>query len=651
MASSVTPAAGVSNSERIATILLSKLGEVVFPKNATFDQDVTLADLKLADNPTGTFLDKLITMLEMAPAGPGIAAANTFRLMGDPGTGKSSVIRWLGKILEIPVVVIDAPNMAPEDMAMPIPVKTILPDGTTDLRLTYRLYDELMRPEPYILVVEEPNRGTKEIRNQLLELIQSRRLADQPLNIAAAFVCDNNAAEDGATNSADMALADRWYCTAVTQAETPWRYALATTFKDVNLTDVFKLYDGLTKEVRKTLSPRTLEHVIWNVLNGNPAEWGIGMIASHRPQLIDGSGDRPVNKTKEILDRITRALGGDPDRRPGNGLMRILDLATTHKVNAYIEGAPGIGKTAFSTAYLRQLGYDVLVLSAPVTSPENMAMPIPTADGRIAMMLHEWFVKPVEGKGKVLILDEVWRAAPATRHRIMSLIHERTLGGRETVGLVSVIALNNPREVNGYKLDVGKPDRAQADRFHMSVGISPNDVPWADHLIRTYGEVGEILVEWHKEHLSSDPAAQTFVTARTLQRMAEFVSLNKPLAWLSDTLMHLDDGPVAIPLHALKELLAKREPLALQVVLRRADEYISRMQSNPMEQAHGEASNAFAAAELSQLERYRDQILPIVTAMNPQSLLVLVRHKDSKTGGATSSFWMKIIQEAKPKVK
>src|SRR5690606_5550822 len=119
-----------------------------------------------------------------------------------------------------------------------------------------------------------------------------------------------------------------------------------------------------------------------------------------------------------------------------------------------------------------------------------------------------------------------------------------------------------------YRLEVGKADRAQADRFHMSISITAQDVPWASHLLKTYGEDAEPFLEWWKECL--DDLGRVLITARTLERM---IKRFRAGLGLEQAKVFLNGEYVPVPIHELDAMLANRPLARLKAVAAKVDEY------------------------------------------------------------------------------
>lgn len=559
---------------------------------------------------------------------------------GEPGVGKSAIIRDTCEKLGIPYVVINAPNRAPEDSVAVFPHKEQQPDGTYKYVLDRKLDAALTSETPFVLIVEEIARSADQVQNQLLELIQERKLADKPINALAIFACDNISKADGIKAGLDGTLSDRFTTIKVGSNDLPWRHALASKYSGVNLKRAFEVVNGVVDPVlRYNLSNRTLDHILWNLLAGNPGEWGLG-IRGQRNYLFDSKGR---DHTEEIIGKLAEAIGVRQPERVLDPFQRAIRQACEQRVNAYIEGPPGIGKTSYLRAYLEDNGYDALVLSGPVMQPENMIVPIPDGE-QISLVLMDWFQNPAKAgtKGKVLVIDEIWRAPEVVRQRLLEILQEHTLGGQPIPDLLSVIALNNPRDFAGGSLKVALPDRAQSDRFHISIQITAQHVPWRDFLLRKFGEIAEPFVEWWSEVITDE--MRQVVTARTIQRMikrhAKGLPLQKALMWIDDPLG--DSTYVPVPLDELSRMLADKPLMYLAKVAEDADFYEEKLSADKDCVEGITVLTAFSKAELAMLEKHRDAVVRISRHMSRQMWVSLMRATPER-----QSFWLEVLQEGK----
>ena len=603
---------------------MEKLYEtVVFGPNQTFKDPYTIQDL----------------MLESATAREimlGLELGFPVRLPGSPGVGKSAVIRCICDALDVPYVVINAPNRAPEDSVAVFPHREMGPDGLMHYVIERKLDRGLTAEEPFVLIVEEMSRAHKQVQNQLLELVQERRLADVDLNVIAVFACDNRTKRDGIKASADFTLADRWTTHIVHANDLPWRQALAAKYSNIDLSAAFAVVDSIAdEELRYNLSNRTFEHILFNILHGNPGVWGLGIKGTRNLLRASASPDSKSllgeDRTDEIIGKIADALGREHLTEVRDPFVRAVDMAVEHGVNLMVQGPPGIGKTSYVRNHLVSLGYDVLVLSGPVVQPENMVVPIPAGE-HIELVLMDWFARPVqEGKkAKVLVLDEIWRAPEMVRQRFLEILQENTLGGIPIEGLACVIGLNNPKDFAGFALSVDLPDQAQSDRFFMSIEVTNAQIPWANHLTEKYGEVADTFIKWWNESLSTEE--RQLITARTVERLIVRHMKNGPL---ENALPYMENPAdpkggdfVPVSLRELEQMLKDRVPATLTRLLENFDETMAMLKDNPRTHPfQSELQLALTKAELAVAQRpeNRKLIVKLYPHMSRQVRMSLLR--------------------------
>lgn len=563
-----------------------------------------------------------------------ITSGTPFRFLGDPGTGKTAFVLWMAEEFGIEVVYLPAAVLSPEDLAVPLPHRLKNDDGSDGVMvLDFLVYNALMSPNPKIIVIDEMMRATTQVRNELLELSQQGRIADIVIpNLVTVLCMDNEGAENGITTEADFAMVDRWATVKVDPNKTPWRRALAAVFANVDLSGVFKIYARLTPRLRYLLSPRTLEHVLWNLLNGNPGIWGIGINVHGRCLLVDENGN---DKTVEVLNDIAAALGVQNRTTVADQLERALTSAISGRKNLFIEGPPGCGKTAFIREQAKLSGADVLILSAPVISPDNLTIPFPV-DGKLEIMVMEWLARKGD---KILVLDEIWRCSTATRNKLMEILQQRTIGGQDIPDLLCVIGINNPKEVAGFKLDVGKADRAQVDRFFLSVSIQPNDVPAKTWLRATYGEEAEPFIEWLEDDV--DELGRAFITMRGIERLIGLARHGLPLEWAKP---YMKGEYAAVSLHELEARLSKRPLARLRQIAANVEQYEAQMGGTDGDNtpAQAEVLIAFSRADLDQLEVHREVCVRLFRHLSQQNLISLLRPAGKRQG-----FWQQILREAR----
>ncbi|WP_202638682.1 ATP-binding protein [Bailinhaonella thermotolerans] len=559
------------------------------------------------------------------------------RFLSGPGVGKSATVRSVCEAAGYDTFVINVPSLYPERLAIPMPVQH---KGTRVLE-TVLTNDLLRRERPLVLIVEEPSRAPSQVvASQLMELYNGS-IAGVPIpNLAAIIACDNDASHAG-VSVMDLAQGSRWRTVAVTRADTPFKAALADRFPDVDLAPAFEAYERIETRwpgALDKLQPRTLEHVLYNILRGQPAEWGLPLLAGPRDHLRDSEG-RVV--THEALPMLAAALNRPylRDADMADKTRTAVRRAITEGRTLLIQGAPGVGKTAYVTSVAAEYAdrYRVVYLNGPNDSPDNRVAPMPDGEGGFAMWLTRDLRDPDDPRGIIVILDEIWRARTAVMNMFLEVLQERTFCGVD-VNIHAIIAMTNPREVHGVPMHVGKPDRAHADRFDMSIDVTSDLSLAYEWLIDAYGEVAEVVIDWHKECL--DDTARVFANPRVLEGMIiawrrELDKQDSRPGYKADQEVLEECVPLLrerapVPLHDLYAMLSKRTVPQISRILRDLDRYVELLaqrdeHGGPVHGgAHEEVLSAIKQCELSQLQKAREGILALVRHLPQQFKFSLI---------------------------
>jgi len=227
----------------------------------------------------------------------------------------------------------------------------------------------------------------------------------------------------------------------------------------------------------------------------------------------------------------------------------------------------------------------------------------------------------------------------------MPILQEKSFGGIRPEQFIGTIMANNPREVAGMKLDVGRPDPAQADRFAMNLQLTHDDIPGLEWLLATYGEDAEPVVDWYREDLQATDPSRVLVTRRTLERIIKLSRRGQDV----EKAFILDADGNRYPPISLVDLRARLEdrPLArLTQVVANVDDYERRLEATGDDEdtdAMLTVFNAFSNALLPQLEKHRDVCVRLYTVLDKQSQFNLLRH-----GGDRQRFWYAVLKEVTP---
>lgn len=580
-----------------------------------------------------------------------VATGTPVRFVSAPGIGKTGFLKDFIEDQGLQVVVLNVPTLYPERLVVPFPQEK---DGRRFIDPV--LVGELTSDRPKVIILEEADRASsRAVASQIMEIPQERSIDGVPIrNLVTVISCDNDAAQSGVVARRELAQASRWASVPLTRNSTPWRRALAGMYADVDLSGVYDAYNKIGAKwpgALDHLQPRTLEHVLWNILNGTPAEWGLPLFAGTRDKITFASKTdetaEPTDVTAEVLEMVAAGLGRNAVRAKDfpDPVRRAVAKAIELGKNVIIEGPPGVGKTGYVKDVVGSCGLRYVYWNAPNCSLDSKVVPFPDEDEGLEIRLVKQLDDPDDDREVVLVVDEFGRGSTAFRNMMLEVLQGGTLGGRQ-VRIRCVIALTNPKEVAGVKMAVATPDRAQADRFFMSVQIGLDDNPAVNEwLLATYGEIAEVFLDWWK--LDLDDKGRTFISKRVLEMMIKCWGHFGVLEYLDLCRPELNGQHVPVALHDLKTRLANRRPSSLGEIIAKVDYYEgqllerrSGLVAHPED--HAVVYRALSTPELSQLERHRTEIVRLLVGLEKQFVLSLLREQ-----GNVKEFWLRAVIEVK----
>ncbi|WP_179816348.1 AAA family ATPase [Allostreptomyces psammosilenae] len=552
-----------------------------------------------------------------------ITMGQTGQVFGEHGIGKTSTF-----LSHIPrrhpgttVVLVPAANLTPDDLLVNAPVRD---PRSGELVLTQLIMAQLTPGKPFVLLIDDSLQAGDTIQSQLMQIACDWTLGEhdlRALGCVGVFLTDNESLAETSARRSDLAILDRMVTLRITAADTAWRYKLAERYPDWDLTEVFRIWAGLSPHLRSLFSPRTLEHVLDCARAEFPLSWGLPLVGGHRLRLRDvaENGKPGPDHTTEILDRIADALGVRNPRTVADPVRRILRTAIRQGWSVLLQGPPGCGKTQITKQVAREeTGRDPVYFSLPVTNVEDLCVPIPTPDGTLDTLLSRSLVGP---EPKVIVWDEYNRPKDkATFAKLMEITQERSLAGRPIPNLRAQVALQNPPYHLGRKLQVSGNNVAQASRFTVSYEVRPEDIPAGQWLVDTYGEVAETVLEWW--HNDIDDEGRQWVTKRTLERLIRLHQAGLPL---ETGLIYLGQGEYApVPLAQLEARLADRsKAVGMRELARDVDAWEARLAAASETSAEGTndtdlVHQILANAEVSQLRRHRDVVARLLRHLPPK---------------------------------
>ncbi|XVQ13500.1 AAA family ATPase [Spirillospora sp. CA-255316] len=549
----------------------------------------------------------------------------TGQVFGDHGIGKTATFfHHVRRAHEgVRLVYVPAANLTPDDLLVNAPVRR---DG--ELVLQQLIMRQLKPGKPFVLLIDDSLQAGTTIQSQLMQVACDWTLGEhdlRELGCVGVFLTDNESRDETAARRSDLAILDRMATLRVTAADTAWRAALSRRFRGVDLAGVFRVWASLPAELRRLLSPRTLEHVLDCALAGFPLVWGLPLVDGRRLALaVPGKDGRPgADRAPEILGRIAEELrrAGADVPNPGHlpdAVRRVVRTALERRWTVLVQGPPGCGKTEVVKEVVREeLGTDPLYFSLPVTNVEDLCAPVPTIDGTLDNLLAAPFTGPGD---KAVVWDEYNRPKDkAAFARLMEITQEWSLAGRRIEGLRAQIALQNPPYHLGRKLLVARNTIAQASRFTVSLEIEPEDIPANEWLIARYGATAETVLEWWKNDI--DDEGRQWITKRTLERLIRLHGRGLPLDVAK---IYLGDGDYApVPLGGLEARLASRPVTGLRELAADLDGWERRLRAAREEGPEGSDATdvvhrVLANAELSQLREHRAAAARLAPLLPPK---------------------------------
>jgi MoxR-like ATPase len=563
-----------------------------------------------------------------------------YRFIGEAGIGKTSFVNQICRILGLRLVVIPAAQISIENLMLPFPIDSEEHGRKVLEMVFYRHFTRMHEGDEFVIYIDEPGRGDATIGNTLMELIQEKTLAGRSLDgLVTVVATDNPEGHYGRMASLDFSQADRFFTEVLDSNDTPWRRALAEKFPDIDLAQLFTVYGTLDENVRRVLNPRVLDHMIQATMAGFPAVYALPIVLGERVKLVNKAG---AEVTETVLQKVCAAIGVAYREKTPDVVRKAVDFALETGNNIFLEGAPGIGKTSYLKALLRQKDVDFAYDSAAMLTPEDMTIPFPGDGGVLELMPTNKFLRHVPF---VWLLDEVWRGNRRTQSAIMPILQERELGGEPINNLICTIALNNPKMVPGttFKLDVGKCDLAAATRFALSIQLVASDIPATTYLFDKYGEeLATPFVEWWQDDL--DDTGRALCTPRALERLIEAYAWDGDNLNLKTALPYVNGDYVAVPLTDLTARLAKRPLARLRKIAANEEEWVEKLttgdETDPdFIEAQATVYLAFQKAELKQLQEHYELCVRLMALLTQQNRITLVR-----TVGDRQAFWLKVLQ-------
>lgn len=119
---------------------------------------------------------------------------NRFHLMGEPGIGKSAMLKRIGEKLGMDYAYIDVPNMDLGDIAMPV-----VDHATKTTRYYPNARFGFHNKKPIVIMLDEFSKGAEPVKNMLHPLfeVNNPRLGDEPVPDGSIIFSTGNMSSDG----------------------------------------------------------------------------------------------------------------------------------------------------------------------------------------------------------------------------------------------------------------------------------------------------------------------------------------------------------------------------------------------------------------------------------------------------------------------
>lgn len=635
--------------------------------------------------PEKPFYSPLVAAIKTA-----IATGKTLQVLGGHGLGKTSTAMGIPSHydVDVDVIRINAANLTPDEMLINAPVKLITPGGETVYALRELLMSKFDVPagRKFVILIDDSLQAGALLQNQFMQMAANCTLGSfdlREMGCIGIIMTDNDSLTETAGKRDDVALLDRFLTITVTDKDLAWKEALAAKFPTTNLTEVFNIRASMPTKLRTEIfTPRCMEHVLWNLINGNPGIWGVPLVKGQRG-MASRDGSEAIEKYEEYISKIASAIGApNPDRVP-DAARRVIRQAIANNWTVLLQGKPGVGKTEVVKDVIRQeLNYDPMKYywSMSTTDVETLTSAM-VLDGRLSNALRADFY---DDGPKAFIIDEVNRPKDAgSNAKIMELTQEKTLAGLEIPGLTAIIAIQNPPVVMGRKLATTNANIAQQDRYFISIELDTNDIASGEWLMTKFPDtwvanraklrelegtalseaetasvdanhrekalhMAETVLEWWKNDIDDD--AREWVSPRCLTRIIELALHNatstEPVKLPLESALIYDKEGAPVSLAGLHARI-KENPLTGIVDLAfNQEQWVERLKASAEADAtHGSVDanivhDALLRAEVAQLEMYRDTVMALFDYIPTKYRLAYV-----STLGERQKYWLAVLSE------
>lgn len=331
-------------------------------------------------------------------------------LVGPHGTGKSATVRSLAERKKLRVAIFNCATMDPytDLIGVPMPKEVIEPDGTTHRVL------EMVAPnvldDADVVFLDELNRGSAEIHNACLELLNERTLNGRPLHKLKMVVAAINPPGD-----------DHGYRVQELEPALRDRFKVKVNVSPTPLVGVLEKHDGLPKPVARALVRwwKDHDHKKRETYISPRRLAAIGQVFMAAPEdrkFFDSAipDEFPVDGTK-LFHMLSAAIGKELPRSEGDKELEavvpeaeeVTEVKTVdpkRDVDSLIEEyKDAYGKT-FDPSTFEDFARKVMSLKVPLKKPRVVKV---SPDTTIKKVDIKKFLRPVYGgdKTKMSIID------------------------------------------------------------------------------------------------------------------------------------------------------------------------------------------------------------------------------------------------------
>lgn len=239
-----------------------------------------------------------------------------------------------------------------------------------------------------------------------------------------------------------------------------------------------------------------------------------------------------------------------------------LDFYIANNLNVLFRGKHGVGKTSLVVSAFQKHNLKHRIFSAATMDPwvDFIGVPkeVKNGDGKSYLEL----VRPKEFRDdevEAIFFDEFNRSHKKVRNAVMELIQFKSINGQKFNRLRFIWAAINPDDDADTQYDVEKLDKAQEDRFHITVNIP--FVPDHEYFAKKFGgTIAKSAIIWWKKQADK---IKNDISPRRLDYALEIFNMGGDLrevlpsgANVSDLLSLMVSGPVD---GKLKEFFASQD--------------------------------------------------------------------------------------------